>query len=198
MLLRPSGASCRLGLTSKFYVLDYLPNSLASRFPFYKPPGNQLSVWAESYGGHWGPGVAAYIEQQNDKIETGTLKDTSIINLDTVGIINGGIDFSTTANSYPDMAYNNTYGFQAITEAEFDSATANLTTCKALINSCQELAAEYDPNNYGNNATVNSACSAAYRYCYLHVEVVYLTSGVYPPLFPLKFSKLTEAIARCL
>jgi hypothetical protein len=101
-----------------------------------------------------------------------------VINLDTVGIINGGIDFKVTAASYPDMAYNNTYGFQAITEVEYESAMTNLTTCTALVVECQSLGAIYDPDNYGNNGTVNTACSTAYSYCALSVEYVFLNSGV--------------------
>jgi carboxypeptidase C (cathepsin A) len=145
----------------------------------YKSPKNELSVWAHSYGGHWGPGVAAFIQKQNENIATRLLCDAITINLDTVGVINGGIDFSITAASYPEMAYNNTYGFQAISQADYESAKTNLTTvCQPLINTCQELGAVYDPDNYGNNATVNSACSSAYRYCAAYVENVYLNSGV--------------------
>jgi len=46
-----------------------------------------------------------------------------------------------TAASYPDMAYNNSYEFQAISEADYNSATANITTYLALIQECQDLAA---------------------------------------------------------
>jgi len=144
----------------------------------YNSPNNELSIWAESYGGHWGPGIASFIEKQNEKIADDTLKGAKVIDLDTVGIINGVIDFKVTAASYPDMAYNNTYDFQAITEAEYESAMANLTTCTALVVKCQSLGATYDPDNYGNNGTVNTACSTAYGYCALEVEYVYLNSGV--------------------
>ena len=144
----------------------------------YKSPNNELSIWAESYGGHWGPGVASFIEKQNDKIAAAALEGVKVINLDTVGIINGGIDFKVIAASYPDMAYNNTYGFQAITDAEYESAMTNLTTCTALVDKCQSLGVIYDPDNYGNNGTVNTACSTAYGYCALNVEYVLLNSGV--------------------
>jgi carboxypeptidase D len=148
------------------------------RFPLYKSPENRLSIWAESYGGHWGPGVAAFIEHQNDEIRSGSLKNASIIQLDTLGIINGGIDFAITAASYPDIAYNNTYGFQAMSKADYEALLVNPTACTALVDKCQQLAASYDPNNYGNNVTINSACSSAYGYCYLYVEADFLKSGV--------------------
>ncbi|TVY94449.1 Carboxypeptidase S1-like protein A [Lachnellula willkommii] len=146
-------------------------------FPMYQSPNNELSIWAESYGGHWGPGLASFIEKQNDKIAAGALERAKVINLDTVGIINGGIDFKVTAVSYPDMAHNNTYSFQAITDAEYESAMKNLTTCTGLIDKCQGLGAIYDPDNYGNDVAVNTACSAAYGYCALDVEYVLLNSG---------------------
>lgn len=76
------------------------------------------------------------------------------------------------------MAYNNTYGFQAITKAEYESAMTNLTTCTALIDECQHIAAIYDPDNHGNNASVNAACSTTYGYCALNIENVFQNSGV--------------------
>jgi carboxypeptidase D len=144
----------------------------------YRSPKHELSVWGESYAGHWVPGVASFIEKQNDKIAAGDLLGAATINIDTVGIVNGGSDFKITAASYPQMAYNNTYGFQAITKAEFESAMTNLTTCTALVDECQSIAAIYDPGNYGNNASVNTACSSAYGYCALNVEYVFQNSGV--------------------
>jgi hypothetical protein len=121
--------------------------------------------------------VASYISKQNDRITSGTLKDALFIPLDTVGIINGGIDFSITAASYPDMAYNNTYDFQAINTAEYESALKNLTTCETLVKECQELGKFHDPTNLGNNGSVNLACETAYGYCALYVEYAFLSSG---------------------
>jgi hypothetical protein len=73
----------------------------------YQSPKSELSIWGESYAGHWVPGVASFIETQNDKIAAGELTGAAAINIDTVGIVNGGIDFKVTAASYPHMAYNN-------------------------------------------------------------------------------------------
>ncbi|KAE9380409.1 putative carboxypeptidase S1 [Stipitochalara longipes BDJ] len=137
-------------------------------FPHYNPRSNTLSIWGESYAGHWGIGLASYIQDQNDKITAGKLNDAILIHLDTLGIINGQVDFDLLATSYPDMAYNNTYGFQAITETEYHSAKANVTTCLEMIQKCRVAADIYDPRNIGINATVNSICSAAYGWCYLN------------------------------
>jgi hypothetical protein len=92
----------------------------------------------------------------------GTLKNATIIKLNIIGIINGGIDLLVTAASYPDMAYNNTYDLLAITKAQYPSAIANLTNYLAFIRECQELVVVYDPENHGNNVAVNSACSGVY------------------------------------
>lgn len=144
----------------------------------YRSPKDELSIWGESYAGHYVPGIAAFIERQNDRIAADDLQGAAMIEIDTVGILNGGIDFEVTAASYPRMAYNNTYGFQAITEAEYESAIANLTTCTALVGKCRNLSAIYDSENYGNNVSVNAACSTAYGYCALNVEYVFQNSGV--------------------
>jgi hypothetical protein len=82
------------------------------------------------------------------------------------------------AASYPDMAYNNTYDFQGITETEYLFAKANVTICLDMIQKCRIVADVYDPENMGINATVNIVCSAAYKWCYLNVEAAYLASGV--------------------
>jgi hypothetical protein len=94
-----------------------------------------------------GPGLASYIKNQNEKITAGTLENAELIHIDTLGIINGMIDLSITAASYPDEAYNNTYGFQAISEADSNSATAHVTVCQALIEECRALTAISDPEN---------------------------------------------------
>jgi hypothetical protein len=76
------------------------------------------------------------------------------------------------------MAYNNTYNFQAISEAEFESANANVTICLEMIHNCRAIANVYDLSNLGINSSVNSVCSGAYEWCYLNVGAAYLGSGV--------------------
>ncbi|TVY20679.1 Carboxypeptidase S1-like protein [Lachnellula arida] len=53
-------------------------------FHMCNSPNNELSIWAESYGGHWGSGLASFIEKQNDKIAAGALGRAKVINLDTL------------------------------------------------------------------------------------------------------------------
>lgn len=80
------------------------------------------------------------------------------------------------------MAYNNTYGIQAINQSAYQESLDNFnrpgTGCKALILECQQLATEGDPQATGNNDTVNEACSRANVYCSNNVESPYIeTSG---------------------
>jgi hypothetical protein len=76
------------------------------------------------------------------------------------------------------MAYNNTYGIKTINQTVYEQAKNDWSKpggCKDLIIRCRELAAEGDPNVYGNNHTVNEACMAADVYCSNNVEGAYPT-----------------------
>ena len=94
-------------------------------FPAYKPNDDRISIWTESYGGRYGPSFTAYFQEQNEKIANKTITttgETYFIHLDTLGIINGCIDLLTQELSYPEMAYNNTYGIQVINETVYKQA----------------------------------------------------------------------------
>jgi carboxypeptidase C (cathepsin A) len=95
------------------------PGSQDFRSPHCTSYNNRLGIWGESYAGHWGIGLAAYVQDQNDKITTGKLSDAVPIHLDTLGITNGRMDFDILATSYPDTAYHNTYDVQAISEEAY-------------------------------------------------------------------------------
>ncbi|KAK4151695.1 hypothetical protein C8A00DRAFT_35646 [Chaetomidium leptoderma] len=136
-------------------------------FPKYKPKDDQFSIWSESYGGHYGPGFANFFTEQNQKIADGTLDSNAIpLRLDSVGIINGCIDILTQMPSHPHMAYNNTYGIQVITEAEYNSAIDSFPACRSRVEACRSLADTRDPAGLGNVNEVNKACRDAYDYCF--------------------------------
>lgn len=136
-------------------------------FPEYKPNDNRVSIWTESYGGKYGPAFAAFFQEQNEKIANQTWTDageTYPIHLDTLGIINGCVDSIVQEPSYPQMAYNNTYGIEAINQTIYEAAMSAFEGpggVRELIETCRRLASESDPENQGNNATVNEACVAA-------------------------------------
>lgn len=173
-----------------------------SEFPEYKPNDDRISIWTESYGGRYGPAFTAFFQEQNEKIANGTIKaegETYYIHLDTLGIINGCVDLATQELSYPEMAYNNTYGIQAINETLYNYAVHAWSRpggCRDLIQECQRLADEGDPQFYGNNATVNAACRRADQFCSNNIEgpyILYAGRGYYdiahlnPDPFPPEF-----------
>ncbi|KAF2827958.1 alpha/beta-hydrolase [Ophiobolus disseminans] len=144
-------------------------------FPEYKSSDNRLSIWANSYGGHWGPGTMSFFQSQNSKIERGVLNATHLY-LDTLGITNGCIDSKIEAPFYPEFAINNTYGFRAISNATYLDARNNLTKeggCFGLIEQCRNLATLHDPDNIGTNDVVNNACATATLYCFQFVQGAY-------------------------
>lgn len=78
-------------------------------FPHYKPDDDRISLWAESYGGHYGPGFMRFFQQQNEKIANGTIEvdHAHYLHLDTLGIVNGYLDAVIQAEAYIDFPYNN-------------------------------------------------------------------------------------------
>jgi carboxypeptidase D len=137
-----------------------------SRFPKYKPPQNKFSIWSQSYGGHYGPAFSHFFTEQNQQISARTIHSSVVpLHIDTVGIINGCIDILTQMPSYPQMAYDNTYGLQFINETQYDAAMSHFPACKSQVEACRSLKAANDPAGLGNIEAVNQACSSAYYYC---------------------------------
>lgn len=151
-----------------------------TEFPEYKPHDDRVSIWTESYGGRYGPSFAAFFQVQNEKIVKNKA-DYHYIHMDTLGILNGCVDLLTQAPHYPQMAYNNTYGIEAINKTQYENAMRAWSRpggCKDGILKCRRLAAEGDPKMTGRNATVNKFCSKASDFCSNEVEGPYInTSG---------------------
>lgn len=146
------------------------------QFPAYKPNDSRISIWSQSYGGKYGPAFTAYFQMQNEKIANKTITipgETYYIDLDTLGIVSGCIDFLSQELSYPEFAFNNTYGIQAINQTVYERAVRDYNRpggCRDQALLCRDLAREGDPMSFGNNLTVNAACAAADRFCSLAVE----------------------------
>lgn len=87
-------------------------------FPEYKPHDEKISLWAESYGGHYGPKIMDFFHKQNQKIADGELSGpgTHYLHLDTLGLVNACIDTLVQDESYSFFAWNNTYGVKAVNE----------------------------------------------------------------------------------
>ncbi|KAH8772572.1 Alpha/Beta hydrolase protein [Diaporthe sp. PMI_573] len=87
-------------------------------FPKYKPHDEKISLWAESYGGHYGPKIMDFFHKQNKKIDDGEISGpgTHYLHLDTLGLVNACIDNLVQDESYSTFAWNNTYGVKAVNE----------------------------------------------------------------------------------
>jgi carboxypeptidase D len=103
------------------------------------------------------------------------------LEIDAVGWTNGCTDMLYQAEWYADMAYNNTYGVQAISREAFEMAKANYSDtegCRDQIMKCRELAELHDPGQLSINDTVNSICYNATVFCATYVVGPYLYNSL--------------------
>jgi hypothetical protein len=130
--------------------------------PFHKSSDTRFSVWAESYGGKYGPAIADFILEQNKRIANGQFSGNKVftpINFDALGIVNGCIDVVDELAGGLVYKFNNTYGVQAINETQYRDALTRFNQpngCKESILRSRQVAAQYDPTNQGGNASVNA------------------------------------------
>ncbi|KAJ7776290.1 serine carboxypeptidase [Mycena metata] len=151
---------------------------------FSKLAANDLAIWTESYGGHYGPTFAAYFLSQNTAIGAGTVSGQHL-NLKTLGIGNGLTVIILSLSQYPGyISYSQSNPYHPLVSPSI-IASANIswntptTGCKDQIIAC---------NNKGNN----SVCSDAQSFCNGEIldslvgtfDVYYVPSGFddpYPP-----------------
>ncbi|KAI1639330.1 Alpha/Beta hydrolase protein [Biscogniauxia mediterranea] len=99
-----------------------------------------FNLWTESYGGHYGPAFYRYFYEQNEAIKNGTAKGVEL-SMHTLGIINGIISERIQAPYYPEMAYKNTYGIEAVNETIYNYMKMNYyfdSACRDSIDYCFE------------------------------------------------------------
>jgi carboxypeptidase C (cathepsin A) len=166
-------------------IWQFLQGFLAT-FPQYNP-GNRpnsttrdgiagINLFTESYGGKYGPAMAKVFEEQNNlRLANAAAQNSSLeIQLVSVGIINGLIDVLIQGPYWPRFAYNNSYNIDIFTLLEQQNAASAFLAsdgCQQSTISCRDSAAVLDPENFGNNPTVNDICSKAYGAC----QEVFLT-----------------------
>ncbi|KAK3681532.1 hypothetical protein LTR37_020858 [Vermiconidia calcicola] len=170
-------------------------------FPEWKTSDDRISIWGNSYGGHWVPASGAYIQKQNEKIQNGDISGVTI-NLDAIGITNGDIDMLYEVEMYPEMAYNNTYGVEVVPKKVYEAAlklySKPKTGCHDLMLKCREAAAKCDPEDFANNAEVNKMCNAAQATCVQIIgavqgttrspfDMAHLLPDGYPPQYTIGF-----------
>ncbi|KAJ7779425.1 serine carboxypeptidase [Mycena maculata] len=141
---------------------------------------NDLAIWTESYGGHFGPTFAAYFLSQNAAIAAGAATGVNL-NLKTLGIGNGLTDPISQYPGYISYANANPY-VKLVSSSVIKSANTSWSSskgCKEQITAC------------GNGGS-NSVCSAAQNYCNNNIlsplignhDVYYVPSpsdDAYPP-----------------
>ncbi|KAH7018139.1 carboxypeptidase S1 [Microdochium trichocladiopsis] len=135
-------------------------------FPHYKPTDNGISLWAESYGGHYGPGFMSFFQKQNDKIKSGkgTEKDAHYLRLDTLGIVNGAIDTVRQVESYISFPHRNTYGIQLFNETLYEALMADWVApggCKEKVAACSDALRDSDPIMASLGIVTEAAASVA-------------------------------------
>ncbi|GME26731.1 carboxypeptidase s1 [Neofusicoccum parvum] len=124
------------------------------QFPQYE--SRDFGIFTESYGGHYGPEFASYIQSQNTAIDSGSV-DGQKINLVALGVNNGWIDAEIQEKAYIDFSVNNTYK-QIITASEATSYyNAYENTCLPAVQSCE-------------SSGTNRACINADTKCYNSIE----------------------------
>ena len=92
-----------------------------------------------------------------------------MLELDTLGLLNGCIDPLYEAPHYAQLAYNSTYGLQMISEVILEFALNNYTMhggCRDLLLECRAFASKKDPQFNGNDPEVNAACVGAFEVCF--------------------------------
>lgn len=91
------------------HALWHFVQTWSAEFPHYRPHDGLVSLWTESYGGHYGPGIMRFFQLQNERIANGTIGDehAHVLHLDTLGIINGFMDSAIQGRAYFDFPYNN-------------------------------------------------------------------------------------------
>lgn len=140
-------------VTAAPYVWKLL-QAFFAQFPQYE--NRDFGIFTESYGGHYGPEFADYIEQQNTAVAAGTVTGDKI-NLVALGINNGWFDPTIQYKAYVDYSYNNTYK-PLITASQHTSYLNTYTTkCVPALKSCISSGS-------------NSACSNAETVCYNDIE----------------------------
>ncbi|RPD81699.1 serine carboxypeptidase [Lentinus tigrinus ALCF2SS1-7] len=125
-----------------------------SRFSKYKT--NDFALWTESYGGHYGPTIAAYILDQNARIANGTVNGTAI-NLHVLGIGNGLTDPLSQYPGYISYAASNPYHplVSSLTLQEATDAWNKSGGCEDLIKKCYSVNTDQVCSDAQDNCNTN-------------------------------------------
>ncbi|KAM0202235.1 hypothetical protein ACHAPA_000101 [Fusarium lateritium] len=165
----------------------HMVQGFLTTFPQYQASSSSrndsidINLFAESYGGRYGPVFAETFVEQNARRESGELPRNSTIDvhLSSLGIINGCVDMEAQVPYYPIFASENTYGYEAMSsgDAQFylDKFSAE-GGCRELLAKCATDASLGDPEGEGDQEAVNDVCSEALNNC-LEIQNAYTSAG---------------------
>jgi carboxypeptidase C (cathepsin A) len=143
-------------ITAAPYVWKFL-QSFLTQFPQYK--SRDFGIFTESYGGHYAPEFAHYIQSQNTNINNGQVQGEKI-NLVAVGINNGLYDMKIQEKANIEFARNNSYK-ALISESQADRLTRSFeVSCLPALEKCT--------GTTGNDA----ACLAGAELCQFRIDEI--------------------------
>ncbi|KAF4458838.1 carboxypeptidase [Fusarium albosuccineum] len=165
----------------------HMVQGFLTTFPQYQPSSRSrnsslgINLFAESYGGRYGPVFAETFQEQNDRRQRGELPRNSTIDvhLSSLGIVNGCVDMEIQVPFYPIFASDNTYGYEAMSSSDASFYLDKYSSeggCRDLLNQCATAVSLSDPEGEGDEKQVNDACSKAREDC-LEIQNAYFTSN---------------------
>ncbi|KMU85734.1 carboxypeptidase S1 [Coccidioides immitis H538.4] len=161
----------------------------------------EVNLFAESYGGKYGPAFAAHFHKQNEKRERGEISRCKSVDIKvkTLGILQGYIDDLVQNPYFSLFAYNNTYGLRVMSLDDVKASHKKFHQpggCKDKVKACRESVRLHDPENAGDVSIVNTACVQATIACNGELSSVYLKHKVFstpvPPLTYLEYLNMPE------
>ena len=173
------------------HAIWHMLQGFLATFPQYNPgtysnstiPGPVgVNLFAESYGGKYGPAFATFWEQQNMLRKNGSLSAnrTLEVHLSSLGIMQGCVDDLVQGRFYPIFANNNTYGVQALSLRDQQTAASSYLSvdgCQEQIQACRNAVDSQDLGDLGDVGVVNQICKRAQTTCNDNVIGPYTDSG---------------------
>ena len=173
------------------HAIWHMLQGFLATFPQYNPgtysnstiPGPVgVNLFAESYGGKYGPAFATFWEQQNMLRKNGSLSAnrTLEVHLSSLGIMQGCVDDLVQGRFYPIFANNNTYGVQALSLRDQQTAASSYLSvdgCQEQIQACRNAVYSQDLGDLGDVGVVNQICKRAQTTCNDNVIGPYTDSG---------------------
>jgi carboxypeptidase C (cathepsin A) len=165
-----------------------------SAFPQYNPGQrpNQTNVeptginlFAESYGGQYGPVFADFFEDQNERRQAGLLPANSTleIKLDSLGIINGLVDTTIQTPSLASFVYSNTYDLQGMSLTQYLNLLSDFKKpdgCLERASKCHARATAGNDEGENLGEETMDMCASASSSCWGIQSEALLLSGRSP------------------